>query len=1659
MKRALCMILSMAMLLGMFQIMPVFADEKQDYNLTPTNMIEGSVATNSKYILKTPVETDTDTIAANFSIDDQDSPSISKMDGNEFMIYPKTDFEANRLYTFRLKVAGSEDITWVYQTAARFDVTQVFPDDTATKVPVNTGIEITFNYENYEDITPYFSISPQVSGKFEKHDKTTVFVPDKLEQETLYTVTLKKGVKLNGTDSFLQEDRVFSFETEGQEENNNTTSTLNGQYDQDFQSFATTDIPNLTLRLYKYNENGGQQSNHYQMSTSVYQYSSPDQFINEFSNLDHSYYWAIYNRADKKINADGLQKIMTFETEQDVEADNYEGFPVKLPQALPQGQYLIDTVVENTHFQAFVQSTDISSYLQPSSNQNLIWLNNIQTQTSIGNATIKEIKTGQTYQTNADGIAEIPNQNEPKEEDQNKKYSVQTELQYFLVTTQDSLSSIVLSDYYPEKQEKYWQFLELDRPLYKPEDTVQFWGYVKNRAEEEKIDQLTVELSQGGYYGYWWGPRQTMVKQTVSVTGNAYNGEIKLPYLKTGSYVVQVKKGDQVISSTYISIEDYVKPSYKMEIAPDKKAVFEGDTVKYKIKTAFFDGTPLPNLEVNYNINSSTSTSGKEDKVTTDSKGEAEISYQVPVSDQSTTYGGLYMYARATLPETGEISCESNISLYANDIMVTTKDDFKGTQPIIQAKVNQIDLSRINNGIEDENESVEGAPVGGKRLEGTIIKNYYEKIEDGQTYDYINKVTVPKYRYEQKEEPVQIFQMVTKGDGTAEYPYLLPELKDGYYTAKLICKDAKGKEIDSDIYLRTRAIDYSKFYYNYGWDLYQLERQSEDKPVPVGEQVNFLFKHNADMLDKGKFLFIKAQNGIDDYSVQDHADYNLSFSEKDIPCVSLKGVYFNGYSYCETDNQVVTFDYNSRKMELDLSTDKEKYQPGENCTLSVKAKDPSGAPKQAAVNISIVDEALFALRDQNTDVLASLYAPLYPGVYGGYSSHGSYNDIYPKASASGGMGGGGGAEGLIQNKQMLYAADSAAPTANIREDFKDTAVFATIELNELGEGTYTFKLPDNITSWRITCSGVTKDLYAATNTANIKTSLPFFINYALADTFLEGDEPTIGLTAYGDSLKNDDAVNFEVTSEKDKAKKATVQGKAFQRINLPLWKMTEGEDNLIIKASTKNGISDALKYSIKTVKTYHEMTQTVYSTLTSGATLDHGTSGLTRYTFVDKSRGALLTDVLQFSNLCGNRIDQKLAKKLAYDLIQQYGDDGLKGIIDNEPEFKASDYQKESGGLSLFPYSGDDIDTTVKLLPFIKDEVDKTSMLNYLYTMLGNPNSNNFVPNAKVLYGLAAYGEPVLVQLDSMAKVENSSLIDQIYVALSYLELGEKYKAQQIYDEKIFPKMENMNPYYRVNTGKDQTDILEATSICAVLAAKLNAYEAQGLYEYTISNYTDEMLLNMEKIQYVMNQIDHFSDQTSKITYTLFGEEKSKELKNGECFTISLPSQNTKQLQITDVQGDVGVIAFYKAPLQGIEQSSDIEVYRKYSLYSSDNATTQFKQDDLVKVTITVKFNKKAMDGSYEVSDFLPSGLSFVDSTQEVRPLYGAEDQTNLVYAQKDGQKISFYSSTYEDGAKTYSYYARVVSPGKFKADGTIVQSTKADGVMTILDDQNIIIK
>jgi hypothetical protein len=1016
--------------------------------------------------------------------------------------------------------------------------------------------------------------------------------------------------------------------------------------------------------------------------------------------------------------------------------------------------------------------------------------------------------------------------------------------------------------------------------------------------------------------------------------------------------------------------------------------------------------------------------------------------------------------AEATLPEIGWTHVNSSVRVFINDIDVRVQAKRTDEAAYLTVNVNTIVLDRINNGTAKNGWDYLHDPVEGKNIRVEILRVYWERERQGEFYCFIERAVVPRYWHVRREEVINNFEIMTNHEGEARADFTVPNRENESYVARISVTDGNGRIMNQTVFI---GRDFSHFFNDANDNRLRLEANREwDEGYDMGNIAIFTVMRGTEPVSHGNFLFVTANNGIIHYQVGVHP-YAFHFREPHMPGATVYAFWFNGHTY-HSDwgmQRTVRFNSASRELNIDISMDRGNaaYRPGETAVITVKTTDPSGSPKPASVNISVVDEALFALRDYSVDTLASLYRTVNCGIRHRMASHGTF-------SSDGITNGGFGRmvseslDNAMPPSMMATAAPGMGGGAGqtyIREVFEDTALFAALRTNENGEATFTFRLPDNITSWRLTASGVSTDLYAGNEVRNIVVTNPMFIHYSLNDIFLVGDTPTIGVNVYGTGLTGGEEVLLEIWDERNTDIVLRARGTAFERINIPLWVMTQpGDGALIIRAVADSRLSDAVRHPYQVITSHRQIDRAVFYGVTVNTGFDASAQGMTDITFIDQGRGQFLSELSSMRWIRGARVESLVMRREANRLIQTYFPDLNWSVC--KDTFNPRDYQTPNGGMTMLPHAEADLTTTIRIMPFILDDINVNNLTNYLYRIYEGSATDN---KMHALYGLAMLKEPVLLDLRNYARLEGLPIRDIAYIALGFAALGETETAAALYNERIKPHMQHVAPYYRVNTGETRADILEATSVVALLAAQLGTPERLGLHQYTVRNHNNTFITAMHRLSFIAHEIGSMNPAQASITYTLFGQTVTRDLSGWRSFTLRIPTQNLHEFRLTAVTGDVGAVSIHRTPLEHIETiDNDITITRQYFRAGETVSRTSFEQGDLVRVQLTVDFSKKDMTGSYQITDFLPAGLVHVSNSSR----FGFESARFTTgqwrHVSTEGQRVSFFEHNSRfNTERVFYYYARVISPGTFKAEGTIVQNISAREYLTVGADSVITIR
>lgn len=1639
MKRIIAVVLAVALIAAVFwavnPVTPVYAEEyRNGFLLTPVHHDATGIYTNTEFILKTEKSYTLEQIKEMLRILGDNTLEITQNEQNDFIIRPQKELDANSLYTFALTTPGKETVTWTFQTRRDFSVLGTLPADQTNYVPVNSGIEIYFSHKNFEDLDKYFEITPRVEGRFERNGYTAVFIPKKLEPNTLYTVKIKKGLSLNGSSMKLSKDYVFSFATEPEQEKIDSKGSL--YFQSSMAEFSTSEAPVIPIGIYA----GSSETQEAVVKTTVYQFKSIQDFLKAVQARYGTPDWAYYIQQQDLTPKDGLTSVTTFE--QTFDLTQWQQRYLALPEALKSGFYLVESTYGDLTAQILIQSTDLAAYFTSSETKTLFWVNNLKTGKAEASAQIFVSKNTKTYTTDASGVAIFDTIPDDPQKD---------ELEYFVIRSANG-ELILLNIRYrilsnsSYAYDDYWRFFQTDRNLYKPDDMVSFWGFLQERKNGVSPEKITVEIAQGGFWGIpearflgYFLPsiQKPLVTVNVSAQDGFFEGSFQLPKLSPGSYNITIKVGEKVVNNHYISVENYVKPAYQMNLEKDKNAIFLGETVSFTVIPSFFDGTPLPSLEVSYNVGGYPF-SESNGTVKTGSDGKLNIPF-TPTTDNEKAQGEQYVYinTRASLPESGDIYANQYVRVFINDIHAAfeAKTDEKG-KTTLTAQLNKIDLTRINKPDNTDPMDYLGAPETYREIAGTIIYHYYEKIEEGEQYDYINKVVNKVYRYEERQKTVKSFSFRTDEKGVATEIFNLGNPAEGWYTAELIWNDNNGRVMNRSVYLGTTTFRNPGIEY----DWYHLETD-KDK-YRIDDEVTVTLKNNdKTVINPQSVLYIEAQRGIQKHQVLGSAIYKTRFTKEMVPNYYLNAVYFNGKGYINVGSTNILFDTDAVKLDIQLETDKEAYRPGDTVTVAITARDEKGNPVPAHVNLALIDEAMLKISWYDVHVLETLYQWIGSGLNYSSSSHtistnlsgrGIVYDNAMEVQAAGGL--------KTSFSLEAKATPAAAPTASmadvqVRSEFKDTALFRSITLDENGTGTFSFKLPDNVTSWYVALAGITTDIYGGSGEAGLKVTLPFFINDSLNTTYLTGDAPFIGVSSYGNDLKEGETITWQVTSPQKPGFVQTATGKAFERTNIPLWQLEEGVYDIEIRAISESGLSDGIRRTIYVTDTYHEIEKAVTETLKPNMILQGGKDGLTTLLFTDSGRGRLVPVLYSLVYSGGSRLDQKYVAWQAKLLLDEIANEINPYLDTTEPDI--SKYQKSDGGYGILPYSESDTELSALLAELMKDETGSANLKQYFYALIFDEPGRI---NAPALFGLAVMGEPVLLDLNNALEVRNLPTRDYIYLALAFEALNETAVAQRIYDEKIVPLLENQKPYVRLKESDDPDEILKDTALAAVLASRLDTEDKEGLFQYITNNYSRKILVNVEKLLMILEEYTKLPASEVEFTYTYDGNTYTETLKDGGTVTVKVPSIRLSDLKITKVSGNGSVVSVFTAPLtEQVKADENLTVKRTYYDYKTGKEATEFRQNDIVKVVLEWDIDPTAMDSYYEITDYVPSGLKPIESPYR-SGIYGKGFW--WWFRSTDGQKVTFNVGRDTENKDPLVYYCRVVSPGTFKADSTIIQGT-----------------
>jgi hypothetical protein len=257
----------------------------------------------------------------------------------------------------------------------------------------------------------------------------------------------------------------------------------------------------------------------------------------------------------------------------------------------------------------------------------------------------------------------------------------------------------------------------------------------------------------------------------------------------------------------------------------------------------------------------------------------------------------------------------------------------------------------------------------------------------------------------------------------------------------------------------------------------------------------------------------------------------------------------------------------------------------------------------------------------------------------------------------------------------------------------------------------------------------------------------------------------------------------------------------------------------------------------------------------------------------------------------------------------------------------------------------------------------------------------------------------------------------------------------------------------RLNVGADEDDIIEGTSLLAILGAGVGDDLAPGIFDYTSQNYTRDILVQLEQISFLRRALPRLAVEPARVEYHLDGQRHEATLKRGETVRLRLTPSQLQELAPRAIEGNVGISTFFLAPFDPASVTPDpaVSVRRRIEAVGGG----PIEDGKLVKVTLDYDVGPQALDGCYQLSDLAPSGLRPVTRFRQ----WDVGPDASFPYALQ-GQRISFCVGKYlPQYYQPVMYYARVVGKGMYLAEPAIIQSQKAPESINLTPSETIEIR
>ncbi len=663
-----------------------------------------------------------------------------------------------------------------------------------------------------------------------------------------------------------------------------------------------------------------------------------------------------------------------------------------------------------------------------------------------------------------------------------------------------------------------------ERPIYRPAQTVHM-KFVPRTFDRDSGEytfspdseiQVTIR-----------DPKWNQVLQEKIKTNEYGTASLDFPLAEVaalGNYHVQVR-GDNMWGNANFQVKEYKKPEYEVSAEPTVKHAIIGDKVGVDISAKYFFGEPVKNAEVSYEVYLNRSY-----WYPWYGCGFARYSWYI---DDMIAPPHRYHGGRQIDQGKGKLGPDGKLSITVDTKRAEIKPD-QGYGWNLSVRVSVIDKSRRSiQGYADIPLGRAAIKVHGrpdrwsyKPGEKVTINVRTTTLGNEPIAKEVHCIVKRRDDHRNKATYTELFsdKITTDAQGNGQYTFV-PDVK-GSFRVELIAVDDKGREVKSQahVWVADRSW-HSPYSYN------GLDAKADKEAYKIGDTARIVITTGH----KDHPVLITADaDFMESYTVTRFNGsmmlHEQKISKRMSPSAQVHIVLFADGRYVNKNLRLIT-PPESKWLNVEIKPDKAQYKPGDQAAYTVTLTDHEGKPVQGEISFGLVDEAIYAMaKDRTKDIRKVFYGYRHSYIYPQLSFNFRAQGVGKGDAAQKSMRAANGAPAPALEREA--SADAFAEPAEgagramakrgrrlvaprLRTEFADAAVWKPhLATDENGKAVVSFRMPDNLTTWRAKVIAIDKKSRVGQATDKTITRQLLMVRLERPRTFTEGDEVTISAVVH-----------------------------------------------------------------------------------------------------------------------------------------------------------------------------------------------------------------------------------------------------------------------------------------------------------------------------------------------------------------------------------------------------------------------------------------------------------------------------------------------------------------------------------------------------------------